>query len=296
MISFNFKKWAFRYLPVLYLHKREIASKREWVTYHYMSMKYLKYKTDASIQTELVNPSVPIDRIVWMYWRQGEENAPRLVQKCIQSVRATFGEDRVIVLDEHSVGNYIRMPDFIDQKHKQGYIQEALYSDLLRISLLIQYGGIWCDATCYVTDALPDYVERTPLFMFQNTQLAGWSSPCVCSSWFIKADKEDPVLMALRNVLFHYCKRNNTLPHYYLFHITLALLLNTDERLRARWEEIPYVCNMNPHVMQFSFAKPYTVESYTHIQKSCFIHKLSYKYDKSLLETPVQNILQYFLS
>ena len=42
---------------------------------------------------------------------------------------------------------------------------------------------------------------------------------------------------------------------------------------------------MNPHVLLFSFSKPYNEKIYQHILNSSFIHKLTYKYKKEILDS-----------
>lgn len=291
--KFNLKNVFFRYAPMLIFHRREIEEKREWATYYYMK-KYLNFQGDFSFQSIKKN-NVPENKTIWMYWKQGEENAPALVKKCINSVRTVAGYERVVVLNEYTINDYIEMPDFIEEKHKKGIIQEALYSDLLRISLLIHYGGIWCDATCFMTDKIPLYVKNASFFFFQQTLLEGWLSPSKCSNWFIKADKDCDLLILLRNVLFNYYYRNSVVPHYYIFHITLSLLVDNNDHLRQQWLSMPYVCNMNPHVFQNSFVKSYNPDVFEHVINSCFIHKLTYKYDVNLLNAKPINIIQYFL-
>lgn len=66
-------------------------------------------------------------------------------------------------------------------------------------------------------------------------------------------------------------------------------------RCKALCQDMPYVCNMNPHVFLFSFSRKYSPEYYQFIKESCFIHKLTYKFDKKLLESQEDNMLKYFL-
>lgn len=291
----NFKRLFFRYAPAFYIHRREIEEKRQWVAYNYMK-KFLKYQDDYSFLTVQKRDDIEENKVVWMYWKQGEENAPNLVKKCIESIRNIAGHDRVVVLNENTVNDFIEMPDFIEEKHQRGIIKEALYSDLLRISLLIHYGGTWCDATCFMTSYFPKYVEKAPMFFFQTDKMSGSLVPSKLSNWFIKADKGNELLIALRNILFNYYRRNSVIPHYYIFHITLSLLVDTNSRLKELWSNIPYVSNMNPHVFHFSVGDIYVQEKYEHILNSCFIHKLSYKFNPDLLSAYPKNNIQHFLT
>lgn len=280
-------------LPKLWYWKRASWTRSQWFCYNYIK-PYLKYKDcDEYYATGICKKR--LGTVIWVYWRQGEKNAPEIVRKCIDSIRKQSGGYQVIVLDENTLTNYLIMPDFIEKKHKEGKIKEALYSDLLRISLLLEYGGIWCDATCFMASSINPIVESVPFFMFNRCLLFPNTIPSECSSWFIKAEKNNLVLLKLRNVLFHYCQKHSWIPDYYIFHITLGLLIHTDKKVREEWEKKPYICNMNPHVLLFSFHKHYDEKMYKHILDSCFIHKLTYKYDSRLLEERQENMLQHFI-
>lgn len=282
-------------LPKYLYWKRADWTRSQWFCYDYMKF-FLKYKENNEYQALKTNDQVPTNQVIWIFWRQGEKNAPQIVKKCISSIREHAGKHPVIVLDQESLHNYIIMPDFIEQKHQKGKISDAHYSDLLRISLLIAYGGYWCDATCFLTSSISEIIEESSFFMFNRDLLSNNTSPCECSNWFIKANKENTILIKLRNILFHYFKQHKIILNYYIFHITLGLLIHTDAQVRKDWEQKPYICNMNPHVLQFSFSKPFNEKVYQHILNSSFIHKLTYKYKKEILNSSEYNFLKHLLN
>lgn len=270
-----------------------------WVAYYYLRT-FLKWKDDDSFDVIVENKDIVDQQTIWIYWRQGFDQAPPLVKKCIISARQYAGNYRVVLLNDSNRRNYIRFPDFIEKKHDEQVIKEALFSDMLRISLLTHYGGVWCDATCLWTAELPEIVEKSDFFMFSESELQNCITPTVGSSWFIKAKKSDLILSKTRNCMFNYWYRHNFLPHYFVFHLFLALIVRQDDEAKEHWNAMPYICNMNPHVMQFSFHKPYTQQAFDAIKSQCFIHKLTYKFDQSLLERNNKgsgdNILQHILS
>ena len=86
-------------------------------------------------------------KIFWTCWWQGVENAPLLVQKCIERMNRFSNGYEVRVVTEANVNDYIRLPEYIIQKHEQGIIPHAHFSDIVRLMLLREYGGIWIDST-----------------------------------------------------------------------------------------------------------------------------------------------------
>ena len=84
---------------------------------------------------------------VWICWFQGMENAPELVQKCYQSVNEHLIDREIHLITAENLSQYVRFPDYILEKWKKGIITNTHMTDLLRLELLIQYGGMWLDAT-----------------------------------------------------------------------------------------------------------------------------------------------------
>lgn len=98
---------------------------------------------------------------IWVCWLQGEETAPPLVKKCISSIRRNAGSHPVYLLTEENLSNYIILPESIREKRSKSIIQSANFSDIVRVTLLHQYGGLWLDATIFCVNSIPKwYFER----------------------------------------------------------------------------------------------------------------------------------------
>ena len=249
---------------------------------------------DSDISGLYRNPSVRMNKTIWLMWTQGLEQAPPLVLKCCESVEPYRGDYDVVVLTADNLSQYVRLPEHIAHLYREKKIGEALHSDLVRAYLLLQYGGIWRDATCYQSAPYPSYVVEAPFFMFSKSLLGGQLSPIIGSSWFIKAEADNVLLRKAFAFLCEYFRHNSTPHNYYLFHLTLTMLVESDVACRRQWQQMPYVCNMDPHVFYFHWDLPYSAEGYCHLLNACFIHKLSYKYDPSILEGE-QNMIKHFL-
>ena len=264
----------------------------------YKSIK--KHKDWAYVSSEFettINSGVRINRTIWAFWRQGVENAPELVKKCIESQKkyaSNWGYDYVLLSDEN-LNQYLKLPNYIEEKHKKKIIGEANYSDIIRSQLLIQYGGIWMDSTCFVTGEMPSHIKNASFFMFSTGNWWPWFlSPSKCSSWFIKADKGNELLIKTRNYMFEHWLQRNKILHYFVFHLSLSMLTEEDEQCMAIWEGMPFVNNLQPHLLMYSFHKTYNKEAFDYIISQSFIHKCTYKFKKELLETE-ENNLQHFL-
>lgn len=215
---------------------------------------------------------------IWILWLQGEENAPELVKACINSIRKNFSGREIIVLSENNISEYISFPEHIERKWKEKKIGAAHYSDLVRIALLCKYGGMWVDATVLCTSAtVPKAFTDSPLFFFQAIDLIRKDrEPILGSNWFISAYSNHPILMLTKELLYEYWKTNESVEHYFIFHIFFALAVR---RYEEEWKKIPVYNNQSPHTLQFELGNPYTKERWDEITSISSIHKLNHHND-----------------
>ena len=118
-------------------------------------------------------------KIIWTCWLQGLENAPAIVQECICKMREYAGDFEVRVIDATNMGEYVNLPAYIVEKHDKGIIPHAHFSDMVRLSILQTYGGIWIDSTILLTAPLPGFVTASDFFAF-STDGAGKVKMGVC--------------------------------------------------------------------------------------------------------------------
>ena len=100
---------------------------------------------------------------IWFFWWQGENQLTDLSRKCYESILRNRGKKDVIFISKNNIKRYATLPNYIYQKVDGGQITLTHLSDLLRFNLLNNYGGLWMDATLYVTDSL-DNIDINQLF------------------------------------------------------------------------------------------------------------------------------------
>ena len=266
-----------------------------WLCYHLFKKKRTWMYKDVMPNDEDECPSnVVINKSIFVFWRQGFDSAPEIVKKCVESVKKHLGGYSLVLLDETNLRDYVKLPEHIWKLKQKNLIGEPQFSDLVRTNLLIRYGGVWCDATCFWNDEIPLNIERSPFFVFKTVLLKENCSPIKCSNWFIKAEKNNPILRKVQNFLFEYYRHYSRPIHYFIYHIALSVIVDSDQECSELWKDIPYICNMNPHVFMYSFASKYEETTYRDILKTSFVHKLTYKTSDSV-RFDSSNILNHFL-
>ena len=223
---------------------------------------------------------------IWFCWLQGIENATEVVKACYNSL--VHGEwfrvngYEIIVIDENNWHEYITLPDYIIRRTEKKQIPPAHFSDLLRLELLIKYGGTWIDSTVLCTgvnndneNANVNYLD-TDLFMFQYTQ-PGSSEWGGIGNWFISACSNNEVLMVLRDMLYAYWREHDCVLNYYLFHLFFSMLREVfPEQIAA----MPYAYAPRSLALVHHWGEPFDEAKWQRLTERVCFHKLTYMKDK----------------
>ncbi len=216
---------------------------------------------------------------VWVCWFQGMEQAPALVQKCYQSLKENLISKEIILITSENMSDYVTFPDYILEKWKKGQITHTHMTDLLRLELLIKYGGMWIDATVLCTENeknIPPYFFDSDLFFFQCLKPGRDGHSHINSSWLISAKSNNKILMACRYLCYEYWKKNNSLIDYFLLHDFMAIVL---EYYPQDWLRVVPRDNATPHILLLKLFEQYDDKMWSYIKQQTPFHKLTYKFE-----------------
>lgn len=215
---------------------------------------------------------------VWICWFQGMEKAPGLIQKCYQSVKENMSEREIIALTVDNIKDYIDFPDYINEKWKSGVITHTHMTDLLRLELLIKYGGMWLDATVFCSGGeIAPYFFDSDLFFYQCLKPGRDGHSTYMSSWLMSAKTNNKILMAVRYLCYEYWKEYDSMVDYFLFHDFMSIVLDYYPK---DWSKIVPRDNATPHELLLRLFEPYDEDIWVAIKGQTPFHKLSYKYEK----------------
>ncbi len=252
-----------------------------------------QYIEQAEILSDYNVPLKKIDKpVIWMYWND-LRLMPKIVKRCIESVKRHAGRE-VILLTDDTVQEYVNLPVFIWEKYKQGAITKTHFSDILRIALLAVYGGTWIDATVYFTDDIPrKYLDCDLCMVRGDTWLLYDFQKCVrCSSWYISACSENGFIMDIRNHLYGYWAKEETLKEYYLLHIIVARLLDQNTDYKKQWKNMPFISSQDAHYLHSMLPQTFDEDMWREIKAVSFIHKLTYKMQVGNFESYFKKIMR----
>lgn len=276
--------------------KKSIKDGTFWVSiYHHLNKRYLtvsesdnliglyirlicyeKVHKKYSYVLENHQPSKPEDKHfsnkIFTCWIQGEENEPPLVQKCISSIKERFPEREVIVITKDNISDYIEIPEWFMDKWQKGIIDSTKLSNLIRLELLIKYGGTWMDSTLYCSSSdVPDYIFDTPLFMYSET---GLGEIRCGATWLMSAESNNNILRAARDVYLEYWKHENNLIEYFVVTFCLKMAI---EKYPEEWSKMFVAPAMTEITLANYFFEKYDAGIWKNIKELTCFHKLSNK-------------------
>jgi hypothetical protein len=267
-----------------------------------------------------------IPKIIWIFWQQGVENAPALVRQCVASWKKYNPEWQVIVLDEQNMAQHAVIPP-VTRENCVKVSRQAL-SEVLRINLLAQHGGVWADATCLCCQPLDKWLHdctRSGFFAFAQP-----AKDRLLSSWFLVARQSCPLTRVCAEMVNDYFAHNarplksrfaksiakrlvkiamcsprlasylvhprlvKTFPvnPYFCFQYIFYRMIATNEQCRRIWEATPKISADGPHAMQHQARNPITPDIQAIINaRRDPVYKLNWR----LKNWPPDSVLEYLL-
>ena len=143
------------------------------------------------------------------------------------------------------------------------------FSDLLRLELLIKYGGTWIDASVLITK-YNEKLFKNDLFFFKainDTKIVG-------SNWFITSEKDSPILKTTRDLLYEYWRKEMHLHNYFIFHLLFKIAY---ERYINDYIKMPNYSNIPVHLLQKQLLNKFNDTLLLNILKIASVHKLTEK-------------------
>lgn len=185
------------------------------------------------------------DTPIWVCWWTGEETAPALVSKCIQSIKKHSAGHPVHVIDQHSYGKYLYIPDYLLHKVNSGQMGLAHLSDYIRVSVLAEYGGLWLDATIFCSDTIPQTYFELPLFTCRSEpQPCGYISQMRWTTFVLGGWKGHTFYRYLKTAFETYWQHSDTAIDYLFFDYLIELARQEIPSIRQALEAVPL---NNPH-------------------------------------------------
>lgn len=81
---------------------------------------------------------------IWCYWSQGEENIPEFQRLCLKSWKKNLNQNYKINIISKNI--FLKIQNEFTEEYLDNFTYQQ-QSDIVRLYLLYEYGGIWMDIT-----------------------------------------------------------------------------------------------------------------------------------------------------
>ncbi len=219
---------------------------------------------------------------LWLCWFQGFENAPEIVQMCRSSLYKNMDIDtfEVVELTLDNIGDYIAFPDWIIDLYEAEKITLTQLSDMLRMSLLYYYGGVWVDSTYFFPHRIG---SEHPLgrddFYTIKPENKNWERDVTDGRWsgnFIKVSAGHMLPRFVMNAFYYYYMKNDKSADYFMIDYFIRLAY---EHLPEVKRDIDSVNTKQKNVFLLSevLNKPYSKKALDEACQGTDFIKLGYK-------------------
>lgn len=187
-------------------------------------------------------------KVIWSFWGQGRDCAPYIAEQCMRSWERRNPDWTLRVLDLKTLRRYVNIERFVDLERQS--MQFASFSDLLRILLLREYGGVWVDASVFcrvpLDTWLPDVMQEG-FFAFDKP-----SKSRMVASWFLASEPNNPLVEQWCNSALDYWSGRTAADDYFWFHKCFGSRYLAEQTFRDAWDAVPKVSALPPYWYQQS--------------------------------------------
>ena len=210
---------------------------------------------------------------IFLLWLQGWENANWINKQVAESWKTNNPEWTIHYIDLENIKEYVNDIDYIYDSTKD--ISPQAKSDIIRLSLLKKYGGVWADATLLCMQPLEHWVheavELGGIWMYHGHG-GRVAKEIGIASWFIISKKNEYIINKWKEACDKYWTTNNSTDNYFWMDSLFISLFNEDLQFQQLWLKVPYLyCELDgqchtlahykmendtPHIKQLLLEKP----------------------------------------
>lgn len=218
-------------------------------------------------------------KIIWTCWFQGWQAAPDLVRKCVQSWEKRNPGWDIRRLDANTISKYVDLNPYIDLTRQT--VTAASLSDILRMLLLHEYGGVWVDATAFCNVPLDDWLPLAANTGFFAFAFRGLEHPL--GTWFLAAEPGNPLLANWAANAMRYWHGRERADEYFWLRRQFGELCANDKQAFRAWQDVPRISAAEPpHAILFWMYEDFDAAK-SRIDWAVPVFKLTHRIDASLL-------------
>ncbi len=208
---------------------------------------------------------------IWLFWAQGLECAPELVRMCCANLLNLHSDAKLLTLD--NVLQYVDVEPYILQRVTAGTLSLTQLSDILRADILSKYGGVWIDATCFLTRRLPSWSREQQFF--SPSPLGTQNSWC---GWAMGTNMiGNPTFLFLRDTLHAHALSGRFLIDYLFIDYVILYAYENFDAVREMIDRCP-TNNVKRYELQRLLNRAFDQTTFDALISEDWLFKLTHKH------------------
>ena len=236
-----------------------------------------------------------LEKNIFVFWWDGFETAPQIVQECLKSVKKWYCDCEIIIIDKLNYQKYTNINPIIINDFEKGKISIQTFSDILRFNLLKNNGGMWIDSTIFFNEKCDLFkcLEKQPfstLSFYSSKNFFNYKGyECSWSGYFIASHKESILVTAINDIFEKYYLEYKEYTLYFFIDAVLMLckIHGIDDDVLSK----PYYINGDMFLLIQLLDKPFDKFEFEKISR--IPQKLTWFYEtKSIPDSYYENIVK----
>ena len=268
----------FGYKISTYAIKKKTAWLDKYIEKEYKHIidKYKGGATEKSTETPVTSPRI------WVFWGQGKENMPTLVAACYKQL--TKHNEGVTLITNENIKEYIDLPQTVLDKVNSGRISWAYFSDIVRNTLLANYGGLWLDATVWVPGKLPmdrlmeySFFSPAEVLKADSRTIRFWSNfEWSWNGWCLWSNTKGHLIFSfVAKMLTEIAIKEHIIPDYVTIDYIMYYAIRNIPEKQADIEKAKDIKCNNRHCLATMMNEEYNEDRYKELTRNDYFFKLS---------------------
>lgn len=282
-----FKQFGFvfsmKYLFYKCMHKDEQYIQ---LIYNYL-LKYLDplIKKYNKIEKKTVISNSSYKYPIWVCWWQGYNNMPELCKmlfKRLKNMIPINAELKLITLDNYL--EYAKIPSSIIKKFENKNISFTTFSDVLRNYLIRDNGGLWIDASVFVSNNISkDFLENEEWWSInlydKNASICNLGQKISNRKWsgFVqKGEKNNLLNSFVCDAFTLYYEKHDIIIDYFIQNLFIKIAYDNISIIHNMIDNIP-INNVNVYKLYDNIDKEFNQAKYNEWNSNTIFYKLTQK-------------------
>ena len=199
-----------------------------------------------SDKSDVVEVKRDFPKIIWTMWQQGEAQMPETVKATVKTIKE-FAERsgcEFHLLTDKNLERFVNIPKDITEKYKKKELSAAHYSDIVRFSLLYKYGGIWMDATLFVSPYATLEMFEGDFFSlnhppFSTNEMERTICDYKWSGYCLAGKKKKSYFKHIRDIYIYYVRKYPLFLHYLMMDYFILSEYDSNPKFKSLVDRLP---------------------------------------------------------